>query len=342
MKKYLIIFIALLILYLFTLSKKLNNNIEISLDKGNIEIKDETNIKEEQIEKDKEDSKIIIEDIIEKKETDENKTITESKNIKLLYKNNEEEMPLDKYVLNVLACEMPALFMDEALKAGAVAIRTFYLYKEEHVNNYVAKVSDQCYLSDQELKDKWNNKYDEYHSRLENIVNTTKDEVIKYNKDIIESFYFSLSNGYTENVEYVFSNKIPYLVSVESLWDKSVNAFERTINISKDEFFSKLNIPKTEEVNIEVLSLTDGNRINEIRINDKIYKGVEIRKLLNIRSADFNIQIEGENVSITTKGYGHGVGMSQYGANEMAKLGYNYIDILKHYYSGVEILNYNV
>lgn len=272
-----------------------------------------------------------------------NENITEQEPliVKLNYNNNESEIPLDKYVINVLSCEMPALFFEEALKAGAVAIRTFYIYKYNNNNNYVASVIDQCYLSDEELKDKWKDKFDVYYNKISKIVESTKNEIITYNGKVIASFYFSLSNGKTENVQSVFSSNLPYLKSVESIWDKNVNNYLVTIEMDKDKFFELLNI-EGNNLDIEVLSLTDSNRIDEIKINNKIFKGTIVRKLLNIRSTDFSIKEEDDKILITTKGYGHGVGMSQYGANEMAKEGYDYKSILKHYYTGVDISQINV
>lgn len=301
MKKYIIIIPTLIIIFLLTRPKERN------MDKQQVALQDNQN----------------------------------EKLVTVLYKDEEISIDLDNYIINVLSCEMPALFQEEALKAGAVAIRTFYMYKNLSIESYIATNNDQCYNSLEDMQQKWGNSYSEYYNRIKRAIEDTKDEYITYNGNIIESFYFSLSNGKTENVEEVFSTKIPYLVSVDSSWDKDINNYEKTITYTKEEFLSLLSLEYSNNIEIEVLSYTTGNRIDKIKINNKIFKGTEVRKLLKLRSADFDIKIL-DDIEITTRGYGHGVGMSQYGANEMAKMGYNYKEILKHYYTGVEISKYNV
>lgn len=304
MKKYIILNIALMIIFILTKS----NVTEVQKENQN-----------------KDESSIAIID-----------NSKEEILVSVSYNDDNFTLNLEDYIIGVLSCEMPALFNKEALKAGAVAIRTFYMYKNLSIEEYIASNTDQCYNSIEDMKNKWGDSFGEYYDRISSAVEETKDEYITYNGEIIESFYFSMSNGYTENVEEVFSTPIPYLVSVESSWDKNINTFEKTINMTKSEFLSDLSLEPTEEINIEILSYTKGNRIDKIKINEKEFRGTEIRKLLKLRSADFKINIE-DNVEITTRGYGHGVGMSQYGANEMAKMGYNYKDILKHYYTDTEI-----
>lgn len=272
---------------------------------------------------------------VEKKEN--KKVENQEMLVTVFYENNNYELNLNDYVINVLACEMPASFNKEALKAGAVAIRTFYLYKKNKNPSYVASSNDQCYIDDDKMKIKWNDTYDKYYNIIKSAVDETNNEVIYYNGEIIESFYFSMSNGYTENLENVFSESRSYLISVDSSWDKNVNNFETTIQVDKNDFLNKLGLENKDTIDYVINSKSKSNRINEITINGKTFKGTEIRKLLGIRSTDFDLNIDEETIVITTRGYGHGVGLSQYGANEMAKLGYNYKDILKHYYSGVEI-----
>ena len=250
---------------------------------------------------------------------------------------NVSSLDLEEYVIGVVAAEMPASFHSEALKAGAVAIRTFYVYKKVNYNEYVASNTDQCFIDKVVMKNKWGSEFDKYYNIISEAVNSTKNEVLSYNGEVIQSFYFSLSNGYTENLENVFSEARPYLVSVSSLWDKNVSSYEKTIELSKRDFLSKLGLTYSNDVSVKIISKSESGRINNILINGVEFRGVNVRKLLSIRSTDFDINVDGDKVIIVTRGYGHGVGMSQYGANEMAKLGYNYEDILKHYYSGVDI-----
>jgi len=311
MKKYFVIIPLLFITYFLTL------NFNEKSDKKNSEVE-----KEIKNEVKNEDNKI-------------NSNIDGVVNV--FYENANYEMNLDEYIIGVLACEMPASFEDEALKAGAVAIRTFYVYKKVHYDEYVASSSDQCFVDTTGMKNKWGNTYEKYYNIIKNAVYSTKNEVLSYDNEVIQSFYFSLSNGYTENLENVFTDSRPYLVSVSSLWDKNVSNYEKSIEFSKSDFLSRLGLPYSSNIDINILNRSESGRINNILINDVEFRGVNVRKLLSIRSTDFDINVEGEKVIIVTRGYGHGVGMSQYGANEMAKLGYTYDEILKHYYSGVDI-----
>lgn len=267
-------------------------------------------------------------------------TDIETKKIVKVNKNSKVyEMNIEEYLIGVVGCEMPALFQEEALKAGAVAARTYLLNKIENNDNYIisSTTNDQCYNDENELKEKWRDNYNKYRGKIEEAVNETKGEFMTYNGEIIKAFYFSTSNGKTENVQNVFGVKLDYLVSVDSNYDKNTTQFNKTIEINKSDFFKKLNLPETNEIKITNIIKNETNRVDEITINNHKFKGTEIRTLLNLRSTDFEIKVEEEKIIINTKGYGHGVGMSQYGANELAKLGYSYEEILKHYYSGIEL-----
>ena len=268
-------------------------------------------------------------------------TSTETnKVVKVNKDSNIYEMNIEEYLIGVVGCEMPALFEEEALKAGAVAARTYLLNKLENNENYIisSTTNDQCYSDENELKEKWGDNYSKYRSKIEKAVNETKGEYMTYNGEIIKAFYFSTSNGKTENVQNVFGEKLDYLVSVDSNYDKNTTQFNKTIEITKSDFLKKLNLSESKEIKITNITKNETNRIDEITINDHKFKGTEIRALLNLRSTDFEITINEDKIKITTKGYGHGVGMSQYGANELAKIGYNYEEILKHYYTGIELI----
>lgn len=251
--------------------------------------------------------------------------------------SNIDKAKLENYVIGVVAAEMPATFSIEALKAQAVAARTF-IYKKiinEKVN-YDNIVSDkgQAYLTKDELKNKWGSKYDEYYEIISNAVLSTSGEIITYNNELINAYYFSMSNGNTENSSQVFGDA-SYLVSVDSHWDKDNKSYSVEKGINIDEFKSKLNI--NDDIIINNIEKSNTNHVTNITLNNKTYKGVEFRKLLNLRSTDFDINIDKDKVIITTRGYGHGVGMSQYGANSMAVEGKNYREIIKHFYRDVEI-----
>ena len=285
----------------------------------------------------KEDKKVI-----ESINTSSMSKFVDDKNTKVFYNSIENEMSLRDYLIGVLACEMPVLFEEEALKAGSITARTFYYNKININQSYIATNNDQCYFSIEDMKIRWLDNFENYYIILSKIVDSTNGKVIYFDNNLINAYYFSTSNGMTEDVSYVFGQSAPYLVSVDSSWDKNVNKYEVTNTYSTVEFLNKLGLDNNEKLSIEILSKTTSGRVDKLKVNNNIFTGVEFRKLLGLRSTDFTYLITDDTIFITTKGYGHGVGMSQYGANEMAKLGYNYEEILKHYYTGVEIRKFNV
>ncbi len=262
----------------------------------------------------------------------------ETINVNALINNDIVSLSLEDYVIGVVACEMPASFDSEALKAMSVAARTYALYKKERNNTLKTTTDDQCYIDNNQMKKKWKSNYDKYYTKISNAVNSTKNEYMTYNDKVIIAFYFSISNGKTENVENVFSQKLDYLVSVDSSWDKKSSYNENNVKFKIKEFLNKLNL-KDSKINDIKIERSSTNRVNNIKINNNNYKGTKFRSLLGLRSTDFDITYDNNYVYIHTLGYGHGVGMSQYGANYMAQDGYKYDDILKHYYTGIKIVN---
>jgi len=277
----------------------------------------------------------------EEKKIEETKDFENDRIIKVYDPKTKEinEMKLEDYIIGVVAAEMPVSFESEALKAQAVAARTFALYKMEHRNldyDIIIGVSDQAYNNLDEMHQKWQNNFEQNYNKVKEAVLNTQNEIITYQGKTIESFYFSMSNGYTENCELVFQEQLPYLTSVESNWDnENIKNYEVQKKVSKSEFCQILSI-NCNNIIISDIKRTEAKRVDTITINDKTLKGVEMRKLLSLRSTDFDIEI-GEEVVITTRGFGHGVGMSQYGANGMAKEGKDYQQILKYYYQNIEI-----
>lgn len=260
-------------------------------------------------------------------EIEENKTY-----ITLYRKNNTLTLELEEYIVGVVGAEMPASFNKEALKAQAVLARTYALKSIKNNTRLTDSSSKQNYKSVDELRSMWNASFDTYYQKVLSAVNETKGMVLTYNGDLIEAVYHSTSNGKTEDAVNVWGNSFPYLVSVESNYDNTNPSFLKDQFISYAEISNKLSMNININTNFEILSKTSGDRVEVIKINDVSYSGVEVRSLLGLRSADFSI-IKNENgVVFQTKGYGHGVGMSQYGANGMAKNGYNYSQILSHYY----------
>jgi len=260
--------------------------------------------------------------------------------IKDVDNNKVINIDLEDYVVGVVAAEMPASFEIEALKAQAVAARTYAYYKLTNSNkeyDLVTDVTDQSYITNLEMKNKWGSDYPKYYEKIKSAVTATKNEIITYNDNVILSYYFAMSNGYTEDSSLVFSEEKPYLESVASKWDNaSLNNFIVEKTIEKADFCNLLEVD-CQSLEITNITRSETNRVNNITINDKVFVGTEFRHLLGLRSTDFDITITKDNINITTHGYGHGVGMSQYGANGMAKDGYSYDEILNYYYTDTTI-----
>ena len=246
------------------------------------------------------------------------------------------EIPLEKYIIGVVAGEMPADFNVEALKAQAVAARSYVLKKISNNQEVTNDTLTQVYLDKKKMKIKWQNKYKENLEKIKKAVQETKGEYLVYDNDIIEALFFSTSSGYTENSEEVFSESRPYLKSVVSSWDSISPVYQETRYFLKDDFCQKLDID-CQKIEIEIIEKTKTGRSKKIKVNDKIFTSSEFTKRLFLRSSFLTIEQTDDYIIIETKGYGHGVGMSQYGAQAMALIGYNYQEILKDYYQDVEI-----
>lgn len=243
---------------------------------------------------------------------------------------------LENYIIGVVSCEMPASYNIEALKAQAIAARTFAYYKinqENYKESNLTTSKDQCYIDDASMQKKWGSGYEKYKNIVTSAVKATEGIVLKKDNKLFKTYYFSTSNGYTEDAIAVFNNGD--ITSVSSPWDTSTPDYKKTITYKKDELVSKLG----NFNNIEIVSRSKTNHVEKVRVDDKEYTGINFRKLLGLRSTDFTIDINSEDLIITTYGYGHGVGMSQSGANELAKQNKDYKYILSYYYNTDEFAN---
>jgi len=237
---------------------------------------------------------------------------------------------------------MPVSFNLEALKAQAVAARNYavkkVLYNKNKDYDLIDTTANQVYLDTDYLKESWKNKYIENINKIRKAVSDTKQEYLVYDDKVIDLFYFSTSNGKTENVENVFKTDVPYLKSVDSPWDeKESSVFNDTKTFQLNEFYDLLELEYSKDLIIKDIKKSESNRVLEININGTLFTGREIYKKLSIRSTDFEIRQIDNQICIRTKGFGHGVGMSQYGANGMAKQGYTYDQILTYYYQGTTL-----
>lgn len=251
-------------------------------------------------------------------------------------------IPLEEYVVGVVAGEMPVTFHLEALKAQAVAARSYVLkrieYNKDKDYDVVDNVLSQVYLDNDHLKKAWANNYQTNILKIKTAVLMTKGEYLEYDGKMADALYFSTSNGFTENSDEIFGFEAPYLKSVVSVWDQKTSpVFKDIKNYSLTSFYELLAIPYQKEITIKVIKKSSTGRIIELIINNELMMGSEVVKKLKLRSNDFDIKQQQEEVIIETKGYGHGVGMSQYGALGMAEDGYLYDEILAYYYQGTKI-----
>jgi len=255
-----------------------------------------------------------------------------------------ENIPLEEYVIGVVASEMPAEFETEALKAQALAARTYIT--KQLMNEQTLSAPEGSVVTDTQMHQVFKNKEelqkiwgDDYTWKLEKIteaVAATQGQILTYDNKPIDASFFSTSNGYTENSEAYWKESIPYLRSVESKWDEESPKFYDQKVIPIAEFESKLGVDIDKSIG-EIKELTPGKRVAKVEVGGKEFTGREIREKLELKSSDFTWEIKGDSVVIETKGFGHGVGMSQYGANFMAESGKSYKDIVSYYYKGTKV-----
>lgn len=262
--------------------------------------------------------------------------------VKRSHSEKVEKVPLETYVMSVVASEMPADFELEALKAQAVAARTYivnHLLHQPSPDETITDTTDhQVYKNEEELKQVWGTDFTWKWEKVSDAVNATENIIITYDNKPITPTFFSMSNGFTEDAENYWGNELPYLKSVESKWEKSLPNFTDQTVFLIDEVGQKLGIPVQSNADLDIkMNRTPSERVKEIMIGDKQFTGKEVREKLNLRSNDFSIQQKDNHLIFTTKGYGHGVGMSQYGANGMALEGKTFHEILTYYYQGIEL-----
>lgn len=288
-------------------------------------------------------------------------TDIENESIKVnLYLHREKqvvEMGLEDYVVGVVAAEMPASFSIEALKAQAVAARTYVAKKMMDKDNKVKQFASnadissdhnihQAWISDEEMKKRWGSwNYQENKEKIVQAVKATRGVVILYNNELIEPLYHASCGGCgTENSEEVWQNKIPYLRRVECSHMEGRKEDSLVYSISDlDRYLgtSLKAVPVANLLNskkgIVVLDKTSTGRVKSLNIGGKIFSGWDLRSKLSLPSNRFSVSLQENKVVFKTIGYGHGVGMCQYGAQSLANKGKTYEEILTHYYSGVKL-----
>ncbi len=286
------------------------------------------------------------------------KRVDEKESISVYIKSEDKvcDMYVEQYIKEVTAAEMPAYFELEALKAQAVAARTYLtnrvrVYKKtqppaEHNGAMICTDSTHCkaWISEEKKKEQWGEDYKKNWEKISNAVDSTKDLIITYNSQPISAVFHSTSSGTTENAKDVWGGDVGYLVSVKSEGDLKSPKFNSEAEFSLEEF-KKIAQEKIEGINwenglIDNITRSDAGGIKTLSVGGVSVKGTDFRFMYGLRSTNIEIEVLENSIKMYVKGYGHGVGMSQYGANYLAQEGKTYEEILKTYYSGVEITKY--
>ncbi|MBQ2836196.1 MAG: stage II sporulation protein D [Clostridia bacterium] len=281
------------------------------------------------------------------------------KTIKLLHPETAqiEELNIDEYLYGVVASEMPASFELEALKAQAVVARTYTIYQTIH-NSVKHENADMCddfnccqaWISKDERLAKWEQTEAESNwNKIVQAVDSTKGKIVTYEGQPINAFFHANSGGITESSLNIWGGiDYPYLKSVETTGEEGYTQYSSQVILTHQELIDKIRtkyedceIDFAQENCIQILEYTTSGRIKTIKFGNKEIAGTEARTLLGLKSTNFTFAIDGKNITFVVTGYGHGVGMSQTGADALAKLGSNYETIVKHFYTNVEITEVN-
>lgn len=280
-------------------------------------------------------------------------------NIKLYHSKTGvvEELPIDEYLYGVVSSEIPASYNLEALKAQAVASRTYTIYqiansKEKHTGADICDDSSCCqaWISKEERLTRWDEgKATSNWDKITTAVNSTQGQIITYKREPIDAFFHSNSGGVTETASNVWGGtNLPYLQSVETAGEEGYSQYLSEVELTKEELIEKLKVKYKdikinfdEENNIQITEYTESGRVRTVKFGNVEVSGTEARTIFGLKSTNFQIEITENTLKFTVTGYGHGVGMSQTGADSLANQGYNYEQILKHFYTDVEITYIN-
>lgn len=264
-------------------------------------------------------------------------------------------MALETYVEGVLRAEMPAAFEMEALKAQAVAARTYAVRQMRAYGGAGARgqpeadvstdsAEDQAWLDDDACKARWGKAFDVYRKKTADAVRMTRGQIATYEGKPISAVFHSTSGGATASAEEVWGYDFPYLQSVSCEWDRDSPRYSETKQIPFEQLSAALGEDADAVTAVQsgaspaqVVATSASGRVKEARVGSKSFSGAELRQRLGLRSEKFTLQVQDGALAVHTLGYGHGVGLCQYGANGMAKAGKTYREILQHYYTGIEI-----
>lgn len=264
-------------------------------------------------------------------------------------------IPVRDYVIGAVCAEMPASFETEALKAQAVAAHTYAhriaLHAESHPDKSLkgAYFSDdpnkyQAFYTNEEIRECYGSDYDLYYTKVADAVDAVLPEILTYEDAPIVAAFHAMSSGRTESAEHVWGTPTAYLMPVDSAGDCKAPRYEQSVEFSREEVQKRLKgagkaltLPKDAQDWFSDEKLSESGTVLRISVGDAAFTGQEVRSLFSLRSAAFSVEYADGTFTFTTRGYGHNVGMSQYGANAMAKEGKSYREILSYYYTGTEI-----
>ena len=348
MKKILIYFISF-IFVCFILPALCTQSIKVINE--NIVNNEQENITDTNLEENQEQNEQV-------QNTEQNYDYREYRTIKLLHNESgqTEEIKLDEYLYGVVSAEMPASYEIEALKAQAVVARTYTVYQMQNNGNKHegANICDsyqccQAWISKEDRFAKWEeNERENNWQKITKAVNETAGKIITYDGKPINAFFHSNSGGVTESSVNIWGGvEYPYLKSVETSGEEGYSQYSSEVTLTQEELLIKIKekypdvqIDFNLEDSIKILEYTDSGRVRTIKFGNIQIAGTEARTMLGLKSTNFVINKQEHKIIFSVIGYGHGVGMSQTGADSLAKAGKGYEEIIKHFYTGVEITNY--
>lgn len=277
--------------------------------------------------------------------------------VQVLFRDEVAEMSMHDYLVGTLAAEMPAGYPIEALKAQAVAARTNLFYKMWVRDNYPDKASHpeadicadfahcQAFATEEEQREKWDGEYEVKRAKMERAVSETDGTYITYRNQPVSALFHAISSGRTEAASDVWGGEeIPYLMPVESGWDKDSDGYESVTTLTLEEAkaivlekYPEAVFGENPKEWIKSVKKSDSGGWMNLELCGIVLTGREFRNLFSLRSTHISLEWEGEHLYLTTHGYGHGVGMSQYGAKCLAEEGKYAEEILKYYYIGTTV-----
>lgn len=273
-----------------------------------------------------------------------NKNILQEK-VKIIVNDNIKEITMEEYLIGVIAAEISPTYQTEAIKAQIIAAHTYALNRYGETGPFPTNPNVfQAYINKEQRQNKYKNNFEKYENIFQDAVNSVANKIITYDNSPIKAVFHHMSAGKTESSSNVWGSNIPYLVEADSAVETNLQNFHKTITININELyniikkdFTNATMSNVKQNDIKILSKSQSGYVQSVKFFNVELLGTKLRSILKLPSTNFNISIENDNIIFDCKGHGHGVGMSQCGANELASQGKSHEEILKHYYHGVSI-----